>query len=388
MDENELLKSLKNDYDNIEIPDDLLSKVQDAISESKSGNAEAIIGKEKHDMNKMFSNNNSPINARKSKSISSDNADKVIKMKKDSKNKNDANVIVKDKDLDNLVTIKKNSGRRKSNKRYGWLAVAAALALFIILPNTSATVAHAMESVPVLGQIVKVITIREYKDDNGNVSADIKTPEVQQDSSNKNTNTADTMDNFQDSTGASSNTDSSVSNLNTELQKYTDEIIAQYEKDAKIQGSDGHENVTTDYTVVTDNDKLFALRFDTTVTMADSGQTVKIYNVDKQSGKILALSDMFQNGADYTSVLKEEILKQMKGNNKKDENNIYFATDPDMSDEINMDDEISKANFYVNKDGNLTIVFDKGTVAPMYMGVLEFTIGNDAIKDIKSTEYL
>lgn len=59
-----------------------------------------------------------------------------------------------------------------------------------------------------------------------------------------------------------------------------------------------------------------------------------------------------------------------------------------MSDEINMDDEISKANFYVNKDGNLTIVFDKGTVAPMYMGVLEFTIGNDAIKDIKSTEYL
>lgn len=196
------------------------------------------------------------------------------------------------------------------------------------------------------------------------------------------------MDNSQDSTGASSNTDSSVSNLNTELQKYTDEIIAQYEKDAKIQGSDGHENVTTDYTVVTDNDKLFALRFDTTVTMADSGQTVKIYNVDKQSGKILALSDMFQNGADYTSVLKEEILKQMKGNNKKDENNIYFATDPDMSDEINMDDEISKANFYVNKDGNLTIVFDKGTVAPMYMGVLEFTIGNDAIKDIKSTEYL
>lgn len=332
MNENELMQSLKIDFDSIGIPDDLFSKVQDAISEAKSKNFEAVISK-------------------KSDAASSKN------------------------NKENLGKTKKHNRRK-----YGFLAAAAALALFIILPNTSATVAHAMEKIPVLGQIVKVITIREYKDDKGNVSADIKTPEV------KPSINEDGQDMVNDSTAnsatAATNENSSVSELNEEIQKYTDEIIAQYESDAKLQGETGHENVTTDYTVVTDNDRLFALRFDTTVTMADSGQTVKIYNVDKETGKILSLSDMFTNNGGCIEALKTDVLGQMKEKNKADENNIYFATDPEMSGEIDMDEEIRKANFYVNKDGNLTLVFDKGTVAPMYMGVLEFTIDSDTLKGL------
>lgn len=331
MNENELIQSLKIDFDNIEIPDDLFSKVQDAISEAKSKNAETVISK--------------------------------------------TSGSASGRETEGTSTIKKQNRRK-----YGFLAAAAALALFIILPNTSATVCHAMEKIPVLGEIVKVITIREYKDDKGNVSADIKTPEVQPSISVDGQDTAN--DSTANSATAATNENSSVSELNGEIQKYTDEIIAQYESDAKLQGDTGHENVTTDYTVVTDNDRLFALRFDTTVTMADSGQTVKIYNVDKSTGKILSLSDMFDGNADYVTALKKDILDQMKENNKIDENNIYFAQDPNMAGEINMDDEIKKANFYVNKDGALTIVFDKGTVAPMYMGVLEFTIEEDTLKNL------
>ena len=35
------------------------------------------------------------------------------------------------------------------------------------LANSSATIAHAMEQIPVLGAITKVVTFRNYEDDRG-----------------------------------------------------------------------------------------------------------------------------------------------------------------------------------------------------------------------------
>lgn len=375
MNENDLIRSMERTYYDIDIPGDLLSKVQDAISEAKESSADKIIF-----MNQRFSK--------------SEHSHDV--------SEHEDTLVVKDKDISKLKTIRKNTANRHakgaatrmSGRKYAWLSAAAALALFIILPNTNATIAHAMESVPVLGSIVKVITVREYMDDRGNVSADINVPEVQSDSVTKSseelTGAAQTAgQSNKEWTEPGSNT-GNVDSLNSEIQKYTDEIITQYEEDIKIQGKNGHEAVNSDYTVATDNDRLFSLRFDTSVAMADTNQTVKIYNVDKQTGNILALKDMFTTGTGYKTVLKNEILRQMKENSAKDDDNTYFATDDDpaMQAMVDMDDEISKANFYVNSDGNLVIVFDKGTVAPMYMGITEFTIGNDVIKDIANPDFI
>ena len=51
--------------------------------------------------------------------------------------------------------------------------------------------------------------------------------------------------------------------------------------------------------------------------------------------------------------------------------------------------ELSKdATFYVNENGQLVIVFNEGEVAPMYMGVCEFTIPSDVTEDIVKSDYL
>ena len=57
-----------------------------------------------------------------------------------------------------------------------------------------------------------------------------------------------------------------------------------------------------------------------------------------------------------------------------------------------LDDEIEELNFkaikedqsfYLDAEGNVVISFNEGDVAPMYMGVVEFTIPNEVISDLR-----
>ena len=60
----------------------------------------------------------------------------------------------------------KMDNRRESRRviRTRWTTCAAAIvAAFIMLPNASPSVAHAMEKVPFLGGLVKMVTWRDYK---------------------------------------------------------------------------------------------------------------------------------------------------------------------------------------------------------------------------------
>ena len=222
------------------------------------------------------------------------------------------------------------------------ISIGAAAAAFMVgvtgLANSSASIAYAMEQIPVLGAITKVVTFRNYDDDRGNTSA------------------------------------------------YTDTIIAQYEHDAAQQGEYGHYDLNLTYKVVTDNEKLFALRFDQTLVMASGNESVMIYNVDKDTGKIISLSDLFKADSDYISVLTENIQSQMREQMQADDS-VYYWLDDEV-EEWNFKELSPDATFYVNDAGELVIVFNEGDVAPMYMGVCEFTIPADVTKDIARPGYL
>ena len=66
--------------------------------------------------------------------------------------------------MNQAKTDKTNSNVKQSRNRTYWqrgLATAAAVALVVVaLPNTSASVAKAMGEIPVLGNLVKVVTFR------------------------------------------------------------------------------------------------------------------------------------------------------------------------------------------------------------------------------------
>ncbi len=250
--------------------------------------------------------------------------------------------------------------------------VAAAMVMITVMANSGAAIAHAMAKIPVIGAIAEVVTFREYEstDNNNNMEADIKIPEVSVKNEDGTVNEETTQ------------------KINKSIQEYTDEIIAQYEADVKAAGEgEGHMNVELDYSVITDSDRLFSIRFDQLLVMASGTQMVKIYHIDKQTGEMIGLDGLFKDGADYITVLSENIKEQMKERMAADESLVYWVDNEDMS-EWNFESIKEDNTFYVNENGKLTIVFDEYEVAPGYMGSVEFEIPTEIIQDLVQEGFL
>ncbi len=240
--------------------------------------------------------------------------------------------------------------------------VVAAMAALIVVVNVNSSVAYAMKDVPILGTIVEVITFSTYESEDKDMKANVETPQV--------------------TVGEESAAKDAADELNKKVKDYTDEIIEQYKKDVEATGGEGYEEVTTDYQVVTDNAQLFSLRINTTVALNTSGVTIKIYHIDKESGKLITLPDLFVEGSDYKKIISDEIIKQMREQMKENGDEVqYFLDDSEIS-EWNFKGITDDANFYFNEKNNLVFVFDKYEVAPGYMGVCEFEIPSDVTKDI------
>ena len=209
------------------------------------------------------------------------------------------------------------------------------------------------------GAITRVFTFRTYEEDRGNTSAHIDIPSVE----------------------------GGGDALSAAIQAYTDTIIQQYQHEAALQGELGHYDLDLTYTVATDNETVFALRFDQTLVMASGNESVKIYAVDKATGELLTLSDLFRPDSDCLSVLTEEVQRQMAEQMASDDQIHYWLHDEDVGD-LNFTALDPDTSFYIDGEGRLVLVFDEGTVAPMYMGITEFTIPAQVVKDIAPPQYL
>ena len=246
--------------------------------------------------------------------------------------------------------------------------VAAAMLVITVMANSGAAIAHAMAKIPVIGAIAEVVTFRQYESSERNMEADIKIPEVSVKNEDGTVNEETTQ------------------KINKSIQEYTDEIIARYEKDVEAAGGEGHMDVELDYTVITDNDRLFSIRFDQLLVMASGVQTVKIYHIDKQTGEMINLAGLFKEGADYITAVSENIKVQMKEQMAADEYIMYYL-DSEVP-EWDFQSVKEDTTFYVNENGKLTIVFDEYEVAPGYMGSVEFEIPTEAIEDLVQEGFL
>lgn len=239
---------------------------------------------------------------------------------------------------------------RKLPVRVGQTAAAALLAI-TVLANSNANIAYAMEQLPLIGSITKVVTFRTYERKEGNTEAKIRVPGVEVESG--------------------SPIESAAGELNRSVEEYTNQIISKFEEDVRTEGKEMHKGVYSDYEVVTDNDRLFTLRINTTEVMASGAESVKLYSIDKQTGKILSLKDLFAEGTDYVGLLSEEIKTQMEAQMADGSGRMYFLHDGMESDFKSIREN---QNFYIDKDGHLVLVFDEYEVAPGVMGVVEFTM--------------
>lgn len=243
---------------------------------------------------------------------------------------------------------KKRSDRMKNMKRTGVTAAALVLT-FGIAVNASPVVAQAMDGIPVIGSIARVVTIRNYNEstDNG-MMADISVPQI----------------------------DGNVA-ANAEMDAYAKELIARYEKEvvAQLGQEEGHYALESSYEVVSDNDKYVSIRINTVETMASGAEFVKIFTVDKATGQTVSLAD-YLNSPEKLEAVSQNIKDQMAAQMAEDEGKIYFTEgEPGGFTGLTGDE-----NFYLNEAGELVIVFGEYEVAPGYMGTVSFTIPKDVTK--------
>ena len=250
--------------------------------------------------------------------------------------------------------------KRKVKKIKLWktcASAAAVLAIVLVLPNTSQTAAAAMQQIPLLGNLFKITTVREYQVDEERNMANVKVPQVEvQDATEGNTD-ADRAAQAKESADA----------INFDIEAETNKLIDEFKESMKNE--EGYQDIYIDSKVLTDNDRLFSLELILYQGAGSGYEQHKHYTVDKLTGKELTLKDLCGN--DYVDTISEEVKKQMKEQMAADESVKYWLDDPDVP-EWNFDKIAEDQDFYVDAEGHVVICFNEYDVAPGSMGCVEF----------------
>ena len=288
--------------------------------------------------------------------------DKYIKCEV-AKEQTDIPDSVKNRIEQTLVDLPEKKPVKKQIRILPRIAASAACFVFIILfllPNVSVTYAQALEQLPVIGDLVRVVTIRNYYYDDNHWKMDINIPQIESEDSK------------------------SVDYINKDVSELTTALINRFYEDLEINGNKGYGSLNVDYEVVTNTDSWFTLKLTVCQTAASSNTYFKFYHIDKNQGKIVELGDLF-NTDKFSDSLVAEIKKQMQEQMANDENISYWINTSGIGEEFATVG--AGHNFYWNENGDLVIIFDKYEVGPGSMGTPEFVIDKGVIRDILKSEF-
>lgn len=277
--------------------------------------------------------------------------------------------------LDEMVRSTITQHQKKNTKRtwLKWsLGSAAALTIFTASLNLSPVMANSLSGVPVLGDVVDVLTWKTYTVERDQYSAHIKVPEIQNDQQSGIT-----------------------AQLNEKYRKEAEELYDQFMID--MSGMEqipegGHLGVDSGYEVITDTDQLLSISRYVVNTVASSSTVIKYDTIDKKQELLLSLPILFKNDQ-YVSIISNYIIEQMKTEMKETNmDKTYWVADAGLQDE-NLSELFTSIkpdqNFYITAEGKLVIAFDKFEVAPGYMGTPTFEIPSELLQDVLvSDEYI
>lgn len=236
------------------------------------------------------------------------------------------------------------SGRHRRRGAWKAWSAAAVVTLFVALPNVSVSAASALEQVPVLGSLVRVITLRNYFYDDGHSTAHVSVPQVE---------------------GAGT----AVQQVNQDVQANIQSLLDQFYEDADLLAqTGGYQDLSVSYDVVTDNDHWFTLRVCAVQAQGSGNQILRYYHMDKDTGRQATLSDLFPEDSDYVTVLSGQVREQLEG--EPDFFQDFSAIDPEQS-------------FYWGEDGSLVLVFDEASVLPASYGNPEVVISAQVVEQLR-----
>ena len=225
--------------------------------------------------------------------------------------------------------------------------------MLVVLPNLSVTYAHAMENIPIIGDLVEIFTIRNYFYSDGRHELDAEVPEVNDPNNEQ------------------------VSDLiNKDVNELTSAVIQKFYDDLEISHDTGYGSIYIDYETVTNTDEWFTLKLTVSEVQASSNTYFKFYHIDRTSGTYVTFGDLIDS-EDFGAI--EQIIRaQMEAEMAADPDVVYWTEDTELGQSITA--LSTDQNFYFDDAGNLVIVYNKYEVSPGSMGCPEIVISKEKIE--------
>ena len=262
------------------------------------------------------------------------------------------------------VLSMKDKTKRRRLPAFLKTIVAACFIFSVILPNVSEKSAYALQSIPGLGRYFQLITLRKYSFHDGSHSAEVQTPYL----------AVGAEEAKSDSAWKEAKSDS-AEKINADIAKITDELIQEFKEELT---KSEYKNLDVHSEVILNSEEYYVLSLSVLQEEGDSHTLNHYYTVDKHSGELLTLSELFPYTANYKEILTEEVKKQIKEHNRISEDK-YFVQDGE--DEEGFREVTDEQSFYINADKHLVLVFPEGEIAPMSMGEIQFIMPESIWQD-------
>lgn len=264
------------------------------------------------------------------------------------------------KELDEKVEEAIKLGvKRKRCGQMKWAQIATGLAAAVVLTiNINPTFADTLSSIPVIGNIINVINLREYKVEGERQEASIKVPQVE----------GLTNEKLQEE-------------LNQELEMQANKTYEEFLEAAKEWekvDSVAHYNVDMNYEVLTDTAEIFVLRVNKVESTASTNQEVKFYVIDKLNETAVTLPGLFKDDT-YVEVINNYLIDEMRRIMAEDESKVYWMPEDEM---VLFEGIKPDQKFYINDQGKLVIHFDKYEAGPGSTGESNIVIPTEEIADL------
>lgn len=143
----------------------------------------------------------------------------------------------------------------------------------------------------------------------------------------------------------------------------------------------GYVASDTGYNILRNDERLLSIQFYTTVNMGGSFEYTRCFTLDKASGTVLTLADLFVEGSDYVSAISADILRQMEDQVAAGEAD-YFIPGGIFSDEECFQAIDPDQDFYLDENNRLIIVFEEYEVAPGSAGTPKFAVEPEVLQEI------
>ena len=285
------------------------------------------------------------------------------------------------------------------------VAAAAVLLCMTVGVNTNEVLAKELGQLPVIGSLVRVLTITSYHEEDGDHDITVNVPEIEvEENQTAGTEAVPQTDGTHQAEEASGETASAGGEgpetagmsdadieeaVNAQIQEIVDSHIAQakekfaeYKEAFFATGGTEEEwggrtmDIDVDYEVKYQEGSVLSLELSTFEGWVAAQELRYYYNIDVAQNRELTLKDLL--GEDYVNIANESIRQQMKERAAADENLVYWGvteTESGIDGFVSVDED---TDFYINADGNPVVCFGEYEIAPGFMGIQEFEIERPA----------